>query len=233
MNKFPIPVLFGLIALAASPARAEIEIFKIEPTVKPAYSPMMLADGTTEGALSLAVDISSEGKLTDYLVLGYSHPALVGPCIEALKEWKITPARLDGVPIDVQAELTINFRAEGVVVSISGPADLDAHLRRIFGYRMVRKSRSANELDRVPARLNTVMPQYAKAAEKDGVRGRVLVHFYIDETGTVRMPVVEASPHPYLSVAALEAVRAWKFEPPMSHGQPVLIAAQENFDFSR
>ena len=61
--------------------------------------------------------------------------------------------------------------------------------------------------------------------------GRVQVHFFIDETGAVRMPSVEAPAHPYLAETAVNAVREWKFEPATRRGRPVLIAASQQFDF--
>jgi TonB family protein len=153
--------------------------------------------------------------------------------VEALKQWKITPARVDGEAVSVQAEITLNFRAEGVVISRPSMLEIENHLQRMFGFRMLAHPCAPADLDTVPTRLNTVVPAYAKQAEKEGVRGTVQVHFYIDETGAVRMPAVDGSVHPYLSNIAVEAVREWKFSPPTSHGKPVLVAARQDFQFTR
>lgn len=228
-----LSALLAVVSLAASPVSAAIESIKIVPTTKPQPSPVMLLDGVTEGTVIFAIEVSADGKLTDWMVLGSTHPSLVRPCAEILKDAEITPARLDGSPVAAQADVTVDYRAEGVV--ISGPAvlNLDRHMRRIFGYRIASQRRSSNELDRVLAPLSSVAPKYAKDAEKDGVRGKVQVHFYVDETGAVRMPAVEGEAHPYLSEMAIAAVREWRFSPPTSHGKPVLVAARQEFNFSK
>lgn len=228
-----ISALLILGALTAARLSAGFESFKIEPTVKPQYSPVMQMEGVTEGAVIFAVEISADGKLSDCLPIAYTHPALVRPCLEALKEWKITPARLDGQPVAVQAELTVNFKAEGVVISRTSLFDVVQHFREVFGYPFESYPCPADELDGVPTRLATVSPLYSKDAEKDGVRGPVLVHFYIDQNGAVRMPSVKGNVHPYLSDVAVAAVREWRFAPPTSKGKPVLVAAVQEFDFSK
>jgi len=48
----------------------------------------------------------------------------------------------------------------------------------------------------------------------------------------VRLPAVtNPDVSPYLAEKAVEAVREWKFEPPLSHGAPALVAASEEFSF--
>jgi TonB family protein len=63
------------------------------------------------------------------------------------------------------------------------------------------------------------------------VRGVVVVRFYIDEEGNVRLPSVTGQADGYLVEQALTAVREWKFAPVTSGGQPVLVAAQQEFNF--
>lgn len=222
-------LLVGVLGSAA----AEIVPLKIETTVKPPLSPVMLMDGVTSGQVRFAIDVDEHGRLTDYLVLGASHPGLIAPCSEALKEWKITPARMNGKPMPVQTELTVDYTAEGVVISRTAAIDIEGYLQRIFGPRLNRPSRLSPHIDAIPARTNTVEPAYSKEAADRGVRGTVQVHFYIDESGAVRMPAVEDSPDPYLSEIAVAAVREWRFEPPTSRGKPVLIAARQEFNFGK
>jgi TonB family protein len=179
------------------------------------------------------VSISADGELTDLLPIAYTHPGLVRTVSEAMKEWKFTPPKRDGVPVAIQTELTINFSAEGVVISRNAQIEVEQYLRQAFGHRLAMKRKSASELDAVPAMIAQVSPKYAKQAEQEGVRGKVTVHFYIDETGAVRMPSVEGDAHPYLAQQAVEAVREWRFAPPRSRGKPVLVSARQDFEFSK
>jgi TonB family protein len=231
LRKLPLLAALGIVATAR--LSAGVESFKIEPTVDPQYSASMQMEGVTEGTVIFAIEVSAEGKLTDHLVLGYTHPGLVSPCVDALTRWKFTPAKVDGVPVAVQAEITLNFKAEGVVISTPSVLEISNHLQRIFGYKLQAHPCSAAELDSAPTRVNTVMPAYAKEAAKQGVHGTVQVHFYIDQTGAVRMPAVDGASHPYLSNIAVDAVREWRFAPPTSRGKPVLVTAVQDFQFSK
>jgi TonB family protein len=226
-----LPAVLVLSALVTTRLCADFQTLKIDPTIKPPLSPVMLMDGITEGKVVIAIDVSAEGKLTDWLVLGYTHPALVRPCVEAMQEWDYTPAKLDGQPVAVQTDITIDYTAVGVVISRSTPEDLRARAARIFGAPMISKKRSASQLDAAPTPLNAVSPMYAKDAEAAGVKGTVAVHFYVDEAGAVRMPAVEKTANPYLADMALSAVRGWKFAPPTSRGEPVVISARQEFKF--
>jgi TonB family protein len=227
-----IPALLALGALSISRLCAAVESVKIEPTYVPFFNPVLLSRGITEGQVALVIDVSAEGQMTDWLVLGYTDREMVNYCVEALKDWTITPARVDGQPVPAQVGLTIKVTAEGVVISSSGQQIVDNTLRRLLGNPVKSQISSGRELDRVPARVSSVAPKYAEAAAKQGVRGKVQVHFYIDDKGAVRMPSVDAGAQPYLSDIAVNAVREWKFEPPTSRGKPVLVAASQEFDFS-
>jgi TonB family protein len=229
-----IPILLSFAALLAAPVSAAVESMKIDVTSKPTLSPSMYMDGTTSGQIVVAIAVDETGKLEDTLVLGYTHRGLIASCLEAMKMWTYHPAKVDGVPVPTQAEITIDYTAEGVVISNLNAAEMmNAYLRRGTGPVFVERPCAAGQLDATPARVTTVTPQYAKDAEKQGVRGSVQVHFYIDQNGAVRMPAVNAGAHPYLSDIAVSAVRDWKFQPPTSHGRPVLVAAVQEFNFGK
>jgi TonB family protein len=64
---------------------------------------------------------------------------------------------------------------------------------------------------------------YPSDARAEGVQGRVVVQFVVDEEGRVTDPVVARSPDERLSEAALAAVRGAEFTPGMQRGQPVKV----------
>jgi TonB family protein len=224
--------VLALSALAVTRLCAAIESLKIEPTIVPSLNPVLLNRGITEGTVTLVIDVSAEGKLTDWLVLGSTDPEIAEYFVDALKAWKITPARIDGKPVGSQVELSATVTAQGVVLSRTGMELVNDFFRRISGNPIKYQRSSATALDHLPARLNTITPKYAQDAAKQGVHGKVQVSFYIDEHGTVRMPAVNAGAHPYLAEEAVAAVREWKFEPPTSKGKPVLVAASQEFNFN-
>ena len=230
-----LPLLLALGALSVTRLGAALESVKYDPeNVAPRFPLPLEVDGITLGHAIISISVNAEGRLTDWLVLGYTHELLAKSCVKALQEWRFIPARLDGVPVPAQVTLTFDFFREGAVIT-SGITEhfLYGGLDELAGQgRYAYRLRSSRELDHAPVRVSSTAPKYALAAARDGVSGRVQVSFYIDEQGAVRMPAVEASAHPYLAEQAVTALRGWKFEPPTSHGRRVLIAASQEFDFN-
>ena len=226
-------LLFAALLLPATPGLAQFESVRFHPdNPTPAYPPSLQMAGITRGSAVVAVSIDTEGKVQDAMVLAHTNERLADSALAALREWRFIPARLDGTPVPVQTELRIDFSLEGAVITtnmmnhfffdnIDGAGDtaVTSHLC------------PANRLDRPPQRLAGDSPHYAGAADKGGVKGRVLVHFYIDGNGEVRFASAMPAGHPYLMEQAVAAVRRWKFEPPTSRGRPVLVAAVQEFNF--
>ncbi len=229
-----IAVLLSLGAALATQAAAAFESLKFDPENQlPDFPASLVARGITSGTAVIAIRVSPEGKITDWLVLGYTQELLARACVDTVKNWRFTPARQDGEAVPLQTELTFDFTVEGAVVT-TNVADkfLFDRFDKMGEKRMVYRPCRPGELDRQPVAVTAPSPKYALQAEQQGVRGRVVVHFYIDETGAVRLPSVYPGPHPYLMEQAVEAVRTWKFEPPVSRGTPVLVAVTQEFDFS-
>jgi TonB family protein len=60
---------------------------------------------------------------------------------------------------------------------------------------------------------------------------KVLVSFYVDEQGRVRLPNVESSATPELVLRALEAVQYWAFKPGTIKGETVLVYTYRSLTF--
>ena len=72
------------------------------------------------------------------------------------------------------------------------------------------------------AYLNNPAPYYPSAAKKRGVQGKVLLSVVVKADGTpLSVDVSRSSGSSTLDVAALEAVRQWRFVPAKKSGQPV------------
>jgi TonB family protein len=232
MNK--IPCFLVVLSLAVTQAGAAVESVGLaKDNVLPFLPSSLQMQAFTRGSVELAVDVSAEGKPTDCLVLSYTHEPLVAACVNAVQTWRFIPAKVDGVAVPAHIEFTIDFTVDGIVVN---SVRLDQMFVRTLcreDEHLTRRVRSAAELDHPPARVAGPAPKYATAALRQGVQGRVQVRFFVDQTGSVRMPSVDSSAQPYLAETALAAVRGWKFEPPVSKGQPVLISASEEFIFGQ
>jgi TonB family protein len=224
----------AVLTLAATQAVAAVESVRFAPAnVLPRLPASLQMHAFTGGRVELVVDVSADGKTSDWLVLAYTHESLVGPCVEAVQNWRFSPARIDGVAVPAQVGLTVNFTVDGIVISSNMLDEMFVRTLSGEGTRLVYRTKPAGELDQPPMRVNGPAPKYATAALRQGVRGKVQVRFFIDETGAVRMPAVDVGAQPYLAEMAVEAVRDWKFAPPVSNGRPVLISASEEFNFGR
>ena len=66
---------------------------------------------------------------------------------------------------------------------------------------------------------------YPPAAKAEGVEGQVKVAYGVTVDGrVVRAHVVESEPAGVFDEAALEAVRQWRFNPPVVDGKPQAVA---------
>ncbi len=222
-----------LVLLAAAPVFAAFESARLAPdNFMPDYPAALKMMGVTRGYAIVALSIDAEGKGQDTLVLSYNDIHFARTSLATLQEWQFIPARLDGVAVPVQVDLRFDYKLEGAVIS----ANVINHFffdgfKNAGDYVPVYQPGHPDELDRPLVRIAGDAPHYANQAAKDGVRGLVKVSFYIDEKGEVRLPAVIANPHPYLMEQAVAAVRTWKFEPPTQNGQPVLVAASQEFNF--
>jgi TonB family protein len=76
--------------------------------------------------------------------------------------------------------------------------------------------------EELPEAIGRVPPEYPDDARVRNVEGMVLVKALVDTTGAVSRTLVVAS-IPLLDVAAVTAVRQWRFKPALSNGRPVKV----------
>ena len=207
------------------------------------------------------VEVDAKGKLTDWLLLGASHRELIPLCAKSVPTWYFRPARSNGQPVLAQTRVTVNITDDhsknqfslmspqavapvpvgnGLSGPVPGPPMTYDHRielpgtgsstgwnGRRFDYQVCPQA----GLDHPPVAIKTVVPPYVTEAGKKGTGGRIVVHFFIDEQGSVRMPSVPDASQPELAALAIKAMKEWKFEPPTSHGQPVLVEVEQEFAF--
>jgi TonB family protein len=225
-------LLYGSVLAQTPPPRTEWQPLKIQQTVEPVFPQSLLRGGVTEGIAHLAINTDPTGKLVEWLVVSYTRQEFADSAVAALKQWKFEPAHLRGEPVGTTIELFFHFEAKGVVVSTTILSEsLEWRFQRMRGNAYTYKPCSARELDRIPMPTVIVRPQYSKELADQGVRGQVTVEYYIDETGSVRMPSVSADDNPILGTLSVVAVSQWKFTPPTSRGKNVLVKASQVFDF--
>ena len=61
-----------------------------------------------EGAVQLMATVSATGNITAVKVLS-GDGLLTKAAIDAVKQWKYKPYRLNGEPVEIQTQITVNF----------------------------------------------------------------------------------------------------------------------------
>jgi len=79
--------------------------------VQPAYPPLA-RQARIQGSVLLQAEISKDGTIENlHLISG--HPMLAPAAIEAVKQWKYKPYILNGEPVEVETQITVNFTLSG------------------------------------------------------------------------------------------------------------------------
>src|ERR1700686_3413350 len=79
--------------------------------VQPNYPPLA-RQARIQGSVLLQAEISKDGTIENlHLIIG--HPMLAPAAIEAVKQWKYKPYILNGEPVEVETQITVNFTLSG------------------------------------------------------------------------------------------------------------------------
>jgi protein TonB len=79
--------------------------------VKPSY-PALARQARIQGTVLLQAVISKDGSIEGLKVLS-GHPMLVPAAIDAVKQWRYKPYILNGEPVEVDTQVTVNFTLGG------------------------------------------------------------------------------------------------------------------------
>ncbi len=92
------------------PLAANVTAPKLKKRVEPRYPGGAYSFGVS-GLTVIEVLIDREGRVSSPLVLkALPAPTITWAALEALRQWKFEPGRIDGQPVDVVFNVTINFK---------------------------------------------------------------------------------------------------------------------------
>jgi periplasmic protein TonB len=75
--------------------------------VQPTYPPLA-RQARIQGVVVLQAEISKDGAIQNLFLIS-GHPMLVPAAIEAVKQWRYRPYILNGEPVAVETQITVNF----------------------------------------------------------------------------------------------------------------------------
>ncbi|HEX2861015.1 MAG TPA: energy transducer TonB [Lacunisphaera sp.] len=190
-------------------------------------------EGVATGRATVGVMLDRSGHPVDFLLIRYTKPYFGQALLEEAKDQQYTPKRLKGVAIPGPFTFSYHFEPPaGLNIS-----SFEAAARRVEevggGPAFVYQPHREDELDGrqlEPIRIAIpVLPAGHPGAEKRPLK--VLVSFYVDELGRVRLPNVETALAPELVAPALHALQQWAFKPPTIKTRPVLVRAMRAVTF--
>src|SRR6202167_3324582 len=79
--------------------------------IQPNYPPLA-RQARIQGSVLLQAEISKDGSIENLHVIS-GHPMLAPAAIEAVKQWKYKPYILNGEPVEVETQITVNFTLSG------------------------------------------------------------------------------------------------------------------------
>jgi TonB family protein len=78
--------------------------------VRPEY-PALARQARVQGTVELSVILTHEGAVQTVEVLS-GQPLLISAAIDAVKQWRYKPTLLNGVPVEVETQVSVNFYIE-------------------------------------------------------------------------------------------------------------------------
>jgi protein TonB len=79
--------------------------------INPTY-PALARQARIQGTVILQAQISKNGDIENLQLIS-GHPMLAPAAIEAVKQWKYKPYILNGEPVEVDTQVTVNFTLGG------------------------------------------------------------------------------------------------------------------------
>ncbi|MFI5105140.1 MAG: energy transducer TonB, partial [Terriglobales bacterium] len=90
------------------PATSELTGGKLMKRYDPVYPDSAVG---VNGEVVLKATISKDGKVTQVKIVS-GHALLAQSAIAAVKRWRYEPFRLNGVPIEIESTIVVNFKAK-------------------------------------------------------------------------------------------------------------------------
>ncbi len=79
--------------------------------IKPTYPPLA-RQARIQGSVMLQAVIAKDGTIQNLRLIS-GHPMLAPAAIEAVKQWRYKPYYLNGEPVEVETQITVNFTLSG------------------------------------------------------------------------------------------------------------------------
>ncbi len=203
-----VPVLKISLSAVAAPPPARQAASAIA-AMTPVEAPPMPVETVPDAPVGVAAPAEPQPQ-----TLASLEPAPVETAAKPVEIAAVTPPRKPSPKVDEQMDRKVVPEPEAVK-AVTVPPSLEVSRNPDKGRQSATVIHNANYRRRTP-------PVYPRRAVELGQQGTVLLHAEILPDGHPRdLKVVQSSGHRLLDVAALAAVKGWRFEPTNIDGAPV------------
>jgi TonB family protein len=181
--------------------------------IVPAKYPEIARQARVDGIVILEATTDILGRVFSVKILR-SIPLLDQAAIEAVRQWVYEPMIINGKPRGSIFTVTVRFS-----LSEGTPRPLAAiTLLPLDGGGILKTGKA-------------VQPAYPQEALTAIAEGTVVLEAAVDERGVVTSVRILRSVHPSLDKAAGDALRQWRFAPPIEEGKPKAVTVIANARF--
>lgn len=165
------------------------------------------------------------GFVEDWIPIRTNDVDVIQSIDQVVKDWKIQPPVVNGIPSWSYVEFQIRFVNEGAVVSLT-PLEAVLSFTKTMrdDFQLVVPF---SELDSIPRPIKMDAPKLSPALVHANSGQIVRFEFFIDQEGKVRIPIIKEKIDTEAMAATimLESLLKWEFEPPHKNGKAVLTRA--------
>ncbi len=190
----------------------------------PVY-PYSMARAGLNGRVRVDFVVDTKGDVQNPVVVSSNNPWFERPALEAILQWKFTPASKDGHTVKVRARQDISFH-------------MDRAGSKSTGLWNVPKRKKDDGLppelqwDVAPVPVNTAFPVYPLAALQAEKSGKTKLKFLVGPDGRVASAQLVEATTPEMGQAVLAMIDTWVFTPPTKKdGTPCFAALAMEHDF--
>lgn len=237
-HRHAIATLTSLFLFAVLPLHAQLgpneqsaRMMRLDRFVLPEFPPFLRQAGVLQGTVVAAIGHDDKGRANDILVLESSDSRFSDATLDAIREWRFKPRTTASNAEDSTPVVRFLFTTGSVSV-VPLTATARGATRRTVRADTPVELPNFSHLDQTPALVHQTTPEVPAALRARISQGTVVVKYFVDTTGRVRLPTVISASEPGLGDAALAAIRQWRYEPPRIDGKPVIVLERHSFHFS-
>lgn len=178
------------------------------------------------GDVVMVVTVDDKGKIIESIALQATRIEFVEAINRVSGDWQFEATASNTWPR--REVLEFNFRRSGVVTAISHAEAAKEEF--VTTNELKIRTMQWKDLDAEPQKISSAMPKVSKTMLVEYGSKPLLVHFIIDEQGRVRVPVVSTD-NAELAEAVLNAVRQWRYSPPLYQQKPTAVEVTRALTF--